>query len=192
MTLHGTADSEGHREAYDCVVSTSPFIVVVSDLLGRTGARRAEHIEGPLEVALDQVVSCSDATATVTLEAVADGLVVRGSVAAECVVRCNRCLKDIQHAAEAPITQAYGLPSEDDILGIEDDGTIDLEPLLHDELSLAIPLVPLCAEKCLGLCPECGTDLNTEPCDGHPGDSTSPFAVLQGMFDPQSEDPERT
>jgi uncharacterized protein len=28
-----------------------------------------------------------------------------------------------------------------------------------------MPLNPLCREDCKGLCPQCGTNLNTETCD---------------------------
>ena len=166
-------------------MSQAPFTVVVSDLLGRTGARRTEVLTGPLEIELDQVVSNSDGVATVTLEAIADGLVVRGSITADVVLRCNRCLTEIPYEAAASVTQAYGLPSDEDILMIESDGSIDLGPVLHDELSLAIPLVPVCKESCAGLCPTCGNDLNTNPCDGHPEESSSPFAVLQNLLDTQ-------
>ncbi len=163
----------------------SPFIVVVSDLLGHTGARRTETLQGPLDVELDQVVSCSDGAATVTLEAIADGLIVRGAIEADSVLRCNRCLTETPFDASAEITQAYGLESDGDILPIDSDGSIDLGPLLHDELSLAIPLVPVCKEACLGLCPTCGTDLNKDPCDGHPEESSSPFAALKDLLDTQ-------
>ena len=28
-----------------------------------------------------------------------------------------------------------------------------------------LPLVPLCADDCLGLCPSCGANRNDDPCD---------------------------
>jgi uncharacterized metal-binding protein YceD (DUF177 family) len=42
---------------------------------------------------------------------------------------------------------------------------------------------PDCQEDCKGLCPICGTDLNSDPCDGHGEDSGSPFAVLKDLFE---------
>ena len=120
---------------------------------GHTGARRSETLVGDLDVKLEQVESCGEATAELQLEAIADGLIVRGSVGASMKLRCNRCLTEFPFDAIAPITQAYGLPSEDDILEIDSDGAIDLTELLHDELSLAIPLVPLCMEACPGTLP---------------------------------------
>ena len=160
-----------------------PFRVVISDLLGTTGARRSEQLTGPLNIHLDQVIECGDATAELVFEAIADGLIVLGSVAADATLRCTRCLTDVSYEAEALIVQAYGLPSEDEILEIESDGSIDLEPVLHDELSLALPLVPVCVEDCLGLCPVCGNDLNKDPCGGHAEESMSPFAALKDLLD---------
>jgi uncharacterized protein len=43
------------------------------------------------------------------------------------------------------------------------DFTVDLTPLLREELILATPLAPLCRPDCAGLCPVCGEDLNLRP-----------------------------
>ena len=39
---------------------------------------------------------------------------------------------------------------------------LDLEPLARDAVLLELPLAPLCAEDCPGLCPTCGANRNTE------------------------------
>ena len=41
---------------------------------------------------------------------------------------------------------------------------VDLEPLLREQVILAVPFAPLCREDCKGLCPVCGIDLNTGTC----------------------------
>jgi uncharacterized protein len=41
---------------------------------------------------------------------------------------------------------------------------LDLEPLARDAVLLDLPLAPLCAEDCLGLCPQCGINRNEETC----------------------------
>jgi len=64
------------------------------------------------------------------------------------------------------------------------DGSIDLGQTLRDEASLAIPLVPVCRPDCKGLCPTCGSDLNTDPCSGHADESTSPFGALRHLLEP--------
>ena len=41
---------------------------------------------------------------------------------------------------------------------------IDLSPLITEQVLLALPTRPLCAEDCRGLCGGCGADLNLEAC----------------------------
>ena len=43
------------------------------------------------------------------------------------------------------------------------DELIDLEEALRDAVVLELPFTPLCEDDCLGLCPECGADLNDDP-----------------------------
>jgi uncharacterized protein len=45
------------------------------------------------------------------------------------------------------------------------DETIDLGELVREQLYLALPMKPLCADSCRGLCPQCGTNLNRGTCD---------------------------
>ena len=42
---------------------------------------------------------------------------------------------------------------------------IDLTPLIIEQVMLALPTRPLCAEDCRGLCEGCGANLNGETCD---------------------------
>ena len=41
---------------------------------------------------------------------------------------------------------------------------IDLEQPIRDLVVPDLPLVPLCDDACLGLCPSCGANRNEEPC----------------------------
>jgi uncharacterized protein len=45
------------------------------------------------------------------------------------------------------------------------DETIDLGHLMQEQFYLALPMKPLCRDECKGLCPHCGTNLNTGTCD---------------------------
>jgi uncharacterized protein len=67
---------------------------------------------------------------------------------------------------------AAGAEGEEGVeLGAEDldvfpyDGErVDLEPLIREQLVLAVPYAPLCREDCRGLCPQCGIDRNVATC----------------------------
>jgi uncharacterized protein len=41
---------------------------------------------------------------------------------------------------------------------------IDLDPILREQILLALPGYPVCAEGCKGLCPVCGQNLNDRDC----------------------------
>ncbi len=44
--------------------------------------------------------------------------------------------------------------------------TIDLDPVVREQVLLALPLSVVCRDDCKGLCSECGQDLNEQDC-GH-------------------------
>ncbi|MDX2013503.1 MAG: DUF177 domain-containing protein [Myxococcaceae bacterium] len=47
-----------------------------------------------------------------------------------------------------------------------DGKTIDLDPIVREQVLLALPVTVLCREDCKGLCATCGQDLNEKDC-GH-------------------------
>ncbi len=87
--------------------------------------------------------------------------------------QCDRCLIDYQWmlAAETPMLYVLGrLPSGD---SVDDPGIgylpanstdLDLTGDIRDQLILSLPEKYLHQEDCLGLCPGCGADLNTQEC----------------------------
>ena len=54
----------------------------------------------------------------------------------------------------------YVVPEGTDVL--------DLSEAIREELILALEAYVLCREDCKGLCPSCGSDLNTNSCDCRP------------------------
>ncbi len=165
-----------------------PFRLGVSGLLGRPGEQRPARLTGSLEIGLDQVEDCGPVSARLLLEEISGGVLVRGEAAASMRLRCNRCLAAAPFEAVAPVLLVYGETPpggvDGEVLPITPDGEIDLADALRDELSLSVPLAPLCSRACRGLCPACGSDLNTEPCGGHSEPAGSPFSALAGLLDP--------
>jgi uncharacterized protein len=49
-----------------------------------------------------------------------------------------------------------------------DGKTIELDPIIREQVMLALPLSVLCKDECKGLCAVCGQDLNEQDC-GHAG-----------------------
>ena len=69
-----------------------------------------------------------------------------------------------EEGAEAGSEEGPEVRSEDLDVFPYDGEKIDLEPLFREQFVLAVPYAPLCMETCKGLCPQCGTDLNTGTC----------------------------
>lgn len=73
-----------------------------------------------------------------------------------------------QAAAEAEVEL-----DQDDLGVLMLDGEhLDTEPLIQEQVVLEIPMKPLCASDCKGLCPRCGADRNLTPdcCEEPAGD----------------------
>jgi len=73
--------------------------------------------------------------------------------------------------------------SESDTESEEYDGeTIDLAPILREQLLLGLPAIePLCKEACKGLCPTCGQDLNEKDCGHGAKQPDSRWAALKNL-----------
>jgi uncharacterized protein len=149
-----------------------PLRINVSDLLSRPGHDRSERGTVPVAVTLPNAAVPGEASFDVSIRSLSDGVVVRGTATATAELTCTRCLSSWTSDLAVPVEQVYRTVPDDE----EDE-------LPVDEVALALPTTPLCRPDCRGLCPTCGTDLNTDPCDGHGDDEDSPFAVLRDLFD---------
>jgi uncharacterized protein len=101
---------------------------------------------------------------------------LRGHVNGELELTCGRCLEPFTMPVAGSFDLRYvprvveGGGSEREV-GEDDlttafyaDDQIDLSELINEQFHLALPMKPLCAEDCKGLCPHCGTNLNSERC----------------------------
>ena len=99
-----------------------------------------------------------------------------GTVRTELELPCSRCLEPFRLPVDASFDQRF-LPAsdldarderevqEDDFeITYYSDDQIDLNQLLREQFYLTLPMKPLCSEGCKGLCPQCGTNLNTGTC----------------------------
>jgi len=118
------------------------------------------------------VTEGSDLELEARLEAVVEGVLATGTARAEVTGECVRCLGPLEGLEiEADFQELYFFPGED--TGGDEDAVflvgdlLDLEPVVHDAVVLALPLSPLCRDDCLGLCSECGAVLNDDPEHSH-------------------------
>jgi uncharacterized protein len=111
---------------------------------------------------------------SVTIVRAGRRLLVTGTVRFRARLECALCGVEFESDFEEPLSAEFsggGLGAEPD--PAEDEGEtlpvrgdfIDLRPLVHDAIHLAVPIAPACRPNCRGLCPECGADLNRGSCD---------------------------
>jgi uncharacterized protein len=104
------------------------------------------------------------------------GLVIRGTFAGDVLLVCSRCTEPFPFRAEDRFdlyceVEVGTRPGEEHELGEDDldvtyleEGRIDTDHLLRENILLSLPVQPLCREDCRGLCPQCGANLNLGPC----------------------------
>lgn len=162
--------------------------VPITDLVGHPGATRPLSAEvardafgddpwGPADEAIvDPIVL------DLHLEAVVEGILVRGEIEVHLDLPCARCLASQATDRTISVAELFVDPTkrEDDQVADDDGGyeliddrnALDLSTLVRDAVVIDLPTRVLCREDCLGLCPTCGVDRNTQAC-GH-GDRPAP------------------
>jgi uncharacterized metal-binding protein YceD (DUF177 family) len=158
----------------------------VSDLLGHPGLDRWIYGEAKVNLAVGETVVSSRSATYAHVTATSVGVLVDGWSGVMADHTCARCLRTWEAPVETEWSELFARQPGPDESPIEADGMIDLGPVVHDELSLALVADPVCQPDCLGLCVECGADLNIAPCAGHGDESSSPFAALKQLFGSES------
>jgi uncharacterized protein len=163
----------------------------------------------PMRDALEAPEGAPAGGGEVDLDLYADGghVFANGRVKGWVEVACSRCVGPVKIPVDEPVKVTFmprhelaGLEAEAEAepaakaegeegaeVAAEDldvfpyDGEkIDLEPLVREQLVLAVPFAPLCREECAGLCPQCGVDKNSQTCACEkPLDPR--FAALRGL-----------
>jgi uncharacterized protein len=115
----------------------------------------------------------------------AQGLLVQVRMQALIETACVRCLKGFDLPLSIDFTELYAFTPNsvtDSGLLVPENGKIDLEPIVRDEMFLAIPISPLCDPECKGLCPVCGNNLNETTCVHDDEAIDSRLTVLKALL----------
>ncbi len=101
-------------------------------------------------------------------------LMATGSVSYRAKLECAMCGCEYECDLTEPVTAEFLSCDEaaeegDDKHACDGPGSfhgnwLDLLPMIHDAIHLALPIAPRCRPDCRGLCPECGADLNKGEC----------------------------
>ena len=123
------------------------------------------------------------------------GILAYADIEVEANLTCSRCLTGFSQSTLHRIEEEYLpevdlntgqqlelLPDDESGFSIGDDHTIDLNEALRQYLIGGESMKPLCQAECLGLCHECGSNLNqgTCECDAIPIDPR--WGALAGLL----------
>lgn len=168
----------------------SPTTVDVSALIDQPGASRPVELDVPVPEGFEVPLTSFQGEVAVdgVLESLVDGVLLRGTVAVDAAQTCARCLEpapDVRVVAEVAelFTDPATLEHAEDLeegYAIRD-AMIDVDALIRDALAQATALAPLCREDCAGLCPTCGTNLNTASCDCHDEPADDRWSALSDL-----------
>jgi uncharacterized protein len=123
----------------------------------------------------------------------ADQYRVDGHVSVPVSTSCSRCLKPLDFNVSSRFTiyfrrETFSNSQANDEVELEERDLIstsfsgdelDLFPEIGEQVALEIPVKPLCKEQCKGICPSCGADLNSSPCNCNTEDFPHKFNALK-------------
>ncbi len=141
-----------------------------------------------LEVGDEVFTPVRPASFSTTIVNAGDGMVATGTVSMVATTTCVRCLCSFETEITGEIEGFWvehdqDRGDEDDTGVVDQDGAIDLWPILLAALVIEAPFAPLHDEECAGLCTQCGADLNSENCAcEQKTDDEHPFAALKAVL----------
>ena len=124
---------------------------------------------------------------------IGEAVSIKGNITAGINLECCRCLESFTlpvktvyeytfiPVEEMPENEEVELTGEDLGLGYYRNDTIDLDPIILEQIVIQVPIKPLCKESCKGLCPICGINLNVVSCDHKQTALKNPFAALEKL-----------
>jgi uncharacterized protein len=130
------------------------------------GYKRDLLIEYP-HVHLPPDLDLYNLSGTARVTRVTNGLLLQVELEAQITAECARCLGSLSQLLEINFAELYTFKQDSATESgqvVSEEGVIDLQPLVREEMLLAVPINPLCSPDCKGLCPVCGGNLNVEPC----------------------------
>ncbi len=108
-----------------------------------------------------------------------DGSVVtiQGEISAHIAIQCPRCLAIVMTSLKRAVT-LHCFPEASTVSDMHETGEVmpeddtytyagmllDIRPMIHEQVILAVPPYTYCRQDCRGLCVVCGQDLNNAQC----------------------------
>ena len=104
-------------------------------------------------------------------------ILAKCTLSTEVELTCSRCLSPFLYPLNLSFEEEYSptvdvvsgaplpLPEEAGAFTIDEHHILDLTEAMRQYTLLAIPMKPLCQKDCVGICQNCGNNLNQKRCD---------------------------
>lgn len=125
------------------------------------------------------------------------GVLVRARLEVVVPLQCARCLRQYQQPLSLDIREEFipesplppspdpapepALDGVEDAFPIDEHHHLDLSEAVRQYEETALPLQPICAADCAGLCSRCGQNLNDGSCDCPPEAADARWSALAGL-----------
>jgi uncharacterized protein len=102
---------------------------------------------------------------------------IQGHYTVEMTSHCDRCLGGARFSLDAGFDLFYqpasliareeevGIDEGEAEIGFYENGGMELEDILREQVLLALPMQRVCSDVCKGICPVCGKNRNEVVCD---------------------------
>lgn len=120
---------------------------------------------------------------------------VNGEVKGTMMLKCVRCLSEFPYEIMKDFSLIFFKKEETDTASDEMELTdenieaeflngdiLDLEGIITEQVVLSVPDYPKCSDDCPGLCPQCGSNLNTTECGCRQEKIIPTFNKLKDVF----------
>lgn len=141
---------------------------------------------GTLQLKFDfEIVIMAPVVVKGTVTNTGEGFLLEAEVDFTYQTSCSRCLEPISKQETIAVKEQFAQDKEaaesDNVYYFYGD-FIEIDECIREQIVLSIPMKILCQDRCKGLCPECGKNLNREACTCLPADIHPQFAKLKSLL----------
>ena len=168
-------------------MSQSAYFIDLKDLAHEKASFKALFEPGMIDFAQDGIRQAGPLDWAVSVEKAGAETRITGTLDTTLEVICSRCLEPARISVTKPFDLFFRqrdelMFDEDDEIELDEEDTrtafftgtkLAIGDILREQILLALPMKALCTVDCKGLCPTCGTNLNSGSC-GCPKEEFSP------------------
>ncbi len=118
---------------------------------------------------------------------------VEGTASVTLLMACDRCLEDVSVAMELKFqrdissTDVQDSTVDDENQDVVEDGQLNVETLINNEILINLPDKVLCDDNCKGICKQCGQNLNKCDCGCDDFVPDPRMAAIKDIFNAKRE-----